>query len=273
MTSFDIRVALLGYVSAGKSTVLNALLQGKHSAVGKRRSTAGVNFFRVHTKEKTAGAGDAAIEDSLKTAVSPVAVNGSRPRDAINTVQSANETLEAIERDNAQLRESGALKESTFDVVLDEPLCEMRSDTKLVLIDVPGLNEAGSNDLYRTYVNAKWDTFDCVLTIVDVYQGVNTEEQVRLLELIKDNLRLRKNIPIIVLCNKVDDPEDEEVSDLVDEVRKKVEEIFTDGGLDQSATSGEVSLSSLLTRCVQSSAVVSAPGKQSSSSRFQCGND
>lgn len=45
-SSFDIRVAVLGYVSAGKSTVLNALLQGKYTEVAMRRTMAGVNSFR-----------------------------------------------------------------------------------------------------------------------------------------------------------------------------------------------------------------------------------
>lgn len=46
--SFELRVAVLGHVSAGKSTVINALLQGKFSQVGLRRTTAGVNSFRIH---------------------------------------------------------------------------------------------------------------------------------------------------------------------------------------------------------------------------------
>jgi GTPase SAR1 family protein len=48
--TFEIKVALLGHVSAGKSTVLNAMLRDKFSEVSMRRTTAGVNFFRLHTK-------------------------------------------------------------------------------------------------------------------------------------------------------------------------------------------------------------------------------
>jgi GTPase SAR1 family protein len=64
--TFEIKVALLGYVSAGKTTVLNALLRDKFSEVAMRRTTAGVNFFRVHTTSKgTNNGGD-------KTAENPV---------------------------------------------------------------------------------------------------------------------------------------------------------------------------------------------------------
>jgi GTPase SAR1 family protein len=70
--TFEIKVALLGYVSAGKSTVLNAMLQGKYSEVAMRRTTAGVNLFRIHEKKKiattttttTAAASSAASLDS-----------------------------------------------------------------------------------------------------------------------------------------------------------------------------------------------------------------
>ena len=180
--TFEIKVALLGYVSAGKTTVLNALLQGKFSEVSMRRTTAGVNFFRVYAPTKSS-----TLEpDNLRT---------------------AEHTLHEITNDNARLRQAKEIQESTFDIAIDEPLCEMHKDTKLVLVDIPGLNEAGSKDMYRDYVNSKWDTFDCVIVVMDVVQGVNTEEQVQLLELVKKNLMNNKNLPVIVLCNKVDDPE------------------------------------------------------------------
>jgi hypothetical protein len=38
----------------------------------------------------------------------------------------------------------------------------MRKDTKLV-VDIPGVNEAGSCDKYMKHVKEKWATFDCVV--------------------------------------------------------------------------------------------------------------
>jgi Elongation factor Tu GTP binding domain len=138
----------------------------------------------------------------------------------------ADHTLQTITHDNSILRQTNQIQESTFDVELDEPLCPMRNDTKLVLIDIPGLNEAGSKDIYQKYVNDKWSTFDCVIAVMDVMQGVNTEEQVQLLHMIKRNLVTKKKMPVIVLCNKVDDPDNHKIKMLVNEVRNKVKEIF-----------------------------------------------
>merc|ERR1740139_853632 len=61
---------------------------------------------------------------------------------------------------------------------------------------------------------------------MDAAQGVNTDEQVRLLQFARTNLKEVKDIPVIILCNKVDDSEDDELISLVNEVRSKVENIF-----------------------------------------------
>ena len=68
------------------------------------------------------------------------------------------------------------------------------------------------------YVAQKWDTFDCVVVVMDAVQGVNTEEQVKLLEFVKDKTEKIRTIPVIVLGNKVDHPDDKEVAALVGEV-------------------------------------------------------
>jgi hypothetical protein len=61
---------------------------------------------------------------------------------------------------------------------------------------------------------------------MDADQGVNTEEQVKLLEFVEANLNKYKMIPAFILCNKVDDPNDEELMALVEEVRGKVNDTF-----------------------------------------------
>jgi GTPase Era involved in 16S rRNA processing len=92
----------------------------------------------------------------------------------------------------------------------------------LVLVDIPGINEAGAGARYKEYVANKWNTFDCVVLVMDGRQGVNGVEQVELLNFIKMNGEEKKDVPVIILCNKVDDPEDEDQCLVVDEARKKV---------------------------------------------------
>ena len=56
-STFEIRIAVLGYVSAGKTTVINALLRDMYGQVGMRRVTAGVNYFRLHHHPSAVGGG------------------------------------------------------------------------------------------------------------------------------------------------------------------------------------------------------------------------
>jgi len=204
---FELKVALLGNVSAGKSTVLNALLKSRYSEVAMNRTTAGVNYFRLFQKP------DDGTADWQNTADNP---------------RTAESTLQEITKDNRTKltsSTSSTVQEKFFDVELDHDLISMRPDTRLTLIDIPGLNEAGT-DHYKKFVGERWHTFDCVVLIMDGKDGVNTQDQVFLLNLVKYYVTFVKEVPVIILCNKVDDPEDEEMSGLVDEARAAVEKLF-----------------------------------------------
>ena len=103
----------------------------------------------------------------------------------------------------------------------------MRKDTRLVLIDIPGINEAGdSSKKYKEYVELNWDTFDCVVVVLDAIQGVNTEEQGQLLKFVQQNNFIHKTIPTIIFGNKMDDLNDEGTINLIEETRSKTIEIF-----------------------------------------------
>jgi len=140
--------------------------------------------------------------------------------------RSAVSTYAEIKQDNVTLRDHDEVRTKTFDIELDKHLFEMRPDTKLVFVDIPGINEAGSSKKYLDYINDNWETFDCVVLIMDALQGVNLEEQVTLLQLVAINIKEKRDLPVIILGNKVDDPEDEEIRHLVQEVRSQVETTF-----------------------------------------------
>lgn len=223
---FEIKIALVGYVSVGKTAVLNALFRDKYSEMAMRRATAGVNHFRVTTAAETE---DMEVDDNNDGGEkwTATAVHVDNPRTAASILQ---ETTV----DNATLRESNVVQEKTFDVELDEPLCKMRKDTRLVVVDIPGINEAGTSSKYKDYVAEKWYTFDCVVVVMDGRQGVNTEEQVELLRFVEENCRTKKAVPVIVLCNKVDEPDDKEQQVLIKEARTAVENIFRVGDREKA---------------------------------------
>jgi GTPase SAR1 family protein len=232
-SAFEIRIALIGHVSAGKTTVMNALFREKYGEVSMGRTTAGINYFRISAKtnlEALVTGEDEGLEGKESTDANPSRAESkegmkwSAVEDREN--RTAKSTLAEIAADNAKLRELDEIQEKFFDIELDEVFCDMRKDTALVLVDVPGINEAGSGSKYKKFVDDKWNTFDCVVLIMDARQGVNTEEQVALLEFTKRNLKEKKDVPVLILSNKVDDPDDEEQGALVQEARQEVERVF-----------------------------------------------
>mmetsp|Transcript_30405 Transcript_30405/g.63470 ORF Transcript_30405/g.63470 Transcript_30405/m.63470 type:complete len:819 (-) Transcript_30405:70-2526(-) len=224
--SFEIRVALIGYVSVGKTTILNALLRDKYSEVSMKRTTAGVNLFRISLE----GDDDDENKNSSKKQEAENAEESKEQESSTWTVDeepvSAKQTLNEISHDNRILRDSSKIQEKVFDVKLKESFFEMRKSTKLVLVDIPGINEAGVNSKYKNYISENWMTFDCVIIVMDGRQGVNTEEQVELLKMARENCQKVKDISIVVVMNKIDDAEDEEQLALVDEARVALDRIF-----------------------------------------------
>jgi len=227
----EIKIALIGHVSVGKTTVLNALFREKYSEVSMRRTTAGVNYFRICPKKQKQTKKCSHFGDDVTavTTDSDITITASKQQwssllDA--DVRTADSTLKEIAADNATLRESTKVHEKFFDIEVEDVPCKMHDDTVLVVVDIPGINEAGSESKYQNYAREKWNTFDCVVLVMDGTKGVNDEEQVKFLQFAKENLKDKKNVPIIILCNKIDEPNDEEQTVLLDETRREVERIF-----------------------------------------------
>jgi GTP-binding protein EngB required for normal cell division len=209
---FDINVAIVGNVSAGKSTLLNAFLRAKYCEVSMKRATAGINYFRLHLKKQT---GPGTGRSTVKT---------QRTREFDSPV-SASATLKEISADNAVLRNETKIQEKYFDIMVEDNLCDMHPDTRLVLVDIPGVNEACMGVKYKEFLATKWRTFDCVIVVMDGKQGINTDDQINLLKMVKENQKVRWQ-PVIILCNKVDDADDREQNEMVSEACSEVEQIF-----------------------------------------------
>lgn len=163
-SQFEIRVAVIGYVSVGKSTVINALFGAEYGQVSMRRTTAVVNHFRICSHKKSIAVDETSIENDSVEIVE-------LPRSPSSTL------MESIE-DNAEYRNKDVVKEKTYDIQLDEPLHPMRDDTKLVVVDIPGINEADQNGRYRDFVNAHWHQFDVAIIVMDGRQGKKGKKKI-----------------------------------------------------------------------------------------------
>jgi GTPase SAR1 family protein len=221
--TFQIKIALIGHVSVGKTTLLNAILRNMHSEVSMRRTTAGVNYFCLYTckegvnvAENTNGNDTSILPNDLTKECTTIP----------NEIRSAESTLKEIAHDNKALRNENEVAEKYFDIEIEKDICEMRSDTHLVVVEIPGINEAGATTKYTKYIQDKWDTFDCAVVVMDAKLGVNTDDHLTLLSVVQKNLQERKNIPVIIVANKVDEPDDKEQALLLSELCATIEKTF-----------------------------------------------
>lgn len=219
---FEIKVALLGSPQSGKTTVLNALCKNKYGQVSTskrtRKSDASVNYFRITTSSS--------LSLPLETVEEPMLAESTlRGITQDNTTRFGNN--DNNKNDNVNKNETeNEIQEKWFEIELDEDVVDMRKDTRLVLVDIPGIGERGDDSKYTNYVDEHWSTFDCAVIVMDGKQGVSIDEEVFPLRLAQKNLKEKKDIPIIVLCNKVEDLDGDRQAELVEEARTAVEEVF-----------------------------------------------
>jgi GTPase SAR1 family protein len=220
--SCEINVALLGNVSAGKTTVLNALFRDKLGEVAMKRTTVGANYFHIYTKNHSTTA--CVTDGTYANADEDIAIR-TESDNSVDNKRSAKSILKEITEDNIRIRENNgeSVQEKHFDVELEGKLIPMIRDAILVLIDIPGINEAGTDNKYKEYVSKKWHTFDCVILVMDGKHD-GTDDQMFLLEFVKHNLATKK-VPIIILYNKID-YFSEVQEDLIRIAREQVEDIF-----------------------------------------------
>jgi GTPase Era involved in 16S rRNA processing len=228
--TFEINVALLGNVSAGKTTILNALFRDKYGEVAMKRTTVGANYFHIHSK-KTSTAQEKIVDGAEQ------GDNRSEWLKEVKDPRSAGSILQEITEDNSRITDANvdSVQEKHFDVELDDDIIPMAKDTRLVFIDIPGINEAGTDNKYKDYVSKHWHTFDCVLLVMDGKHDVRTDDQMFILKFVKENLVKRK-MPIIILCNKIDYISEEQ-EELIRITREQVEEIFCVKSRDQALRS------------------------------------
>jgi GTPase SAR1 family protein len=130
--TFEIRVALLGNVSAGKTTVLNALFREKYGEVAMKRTTVGANFFYVHTKANSSKSNnnDSELDDVVEESRTTGKLDCSVLTDAF---RSAGSILKEISEDNRRIREkdSDNVQEKKFDIEQDEEIVPTAKKAKI----------------------------------------------------------------------------------------------------------------------------------------------
>lgn len=178
-----IHVALVGAVSVGKSTLLNAMLTAKAAPMAMARSTAGET---IYLETDDAKADEAAQKHDL-----------------------------AKNRDSTIMMKTLKLQDIPKDIIPVPRIAGMfdRAHAAGMLVaihDLPGLNDARTKAAYHEFVRGRFTDYDVVVFVVDVQSGMNTSDEKDILALITAGVRSREveygiKTKVMVVVNKCDE--------------------------------------------------------------------
>jgi predicted GTPase len=204
----NISIALLGTVSSGKSTLLNSIFCQELSQSSMKRTTMNPYFFIENDKK-------------FNNLVNPKEIN--------NRISSINKEI-------VNKTESGGIQKECTEVVFEVGKIDIDilKNQYVNLIDIPGLNDAQTKNIYFKYLRDNFFKFNIVLFLVDIQSGLNTSDEMDILRLIVSETVRESNennriVYTLVVVNKCDDlqknPNGKDQLVLVGELQEMFEQV------------------------------------------------
>jgi GTP-binding protein EngB required for normal cell division len=179
-----VNICLVGCVSAGKSTILNAFFGQDYAQCKIKRTTMMPNKF-IETDDNS-------LVDSF---------------DIINT-----KIINTNKQIYTQTEEKNILNLDDYGVELTFYVgkMEMNIKNKICIYDIPGLNDARTKNIYYEYLKNNFHKFNIILFVVDIFSGLNTSDEMDILKFLSENIKMHetksnKNIHMLTIVNKADD--------------------------------------------------------------------
>ena len=177
----NIHIAILGPVSAGKSTLLNGLFATTYSQMKKKRTTMLPNIYQTTYNDKEV--------------------------DSFETIQKKNaESNETI----FKLRESNQYNQTHFKEIIHkvkpiEDFIELPDKKATYKInDLPGINDQDAQ-IYYDYVKNNSHNIDVYILVFDINSPLNRTDEVKILQEITSHVKNNNHGYVHILINKCDD--------------------------------------------------------------------
>jgi hypothetical protein len=178
----NINIAILGPVSAGKSTFFNSLYSNTCSDMKRKKTTMLPQIYKIFK--------DIKLVDSTET--------------IYERNKESNEKILEL-RENGQFNVQRDFVELIHNI---SPIPDFISipdkDTTYAILDMPGLN-CGGDTLYYDYIKKISKTIDVYLLVFDINSGLNTTDEINIIQLVVEQIQKNSNGYIHILINKCDD--------------------------------------------------------------------
>ena len=193
----QINVAIVGAVSAGKSTLLNTIFANTYSHCKIKRTTMTPQIY-YEFDGKGASKTSKTIRDEN--------------RQINENLIKKTEAQEQITLDDIQ--------EAKYIVPRIYRFTKLVKDVYLSVYDIPGLNDARTKDLYFQYLENNFHKFDIILFVVDINSALNTSDEIDILTKIvtnakNNNAKFGIQNKLIILANKCDEMSLDDSSNLM----------------------------------------------------------
>ena len=210
----NIHIAILGPVSAGKSTLLNGLFATTYSQMKKKRTTMMPNIYQTTFNDKEV--------------------------DSFEVIQKKNQdSNEQI----FKLRDEGKYNQTHFKEIIHKvkPIDDFIElpDKKATykINDLPGINDQDAQ-IYYDYVKNNSRNIDVYILVFDINSPLNRTDEVKILQEITNNVKANNHGYVHILINKCDDItfdgkdifkfDDEENQESYDECLKTINKFMKD---------------------------------------------
>jgi len=181
----SINIAIVGCISSGKSTLLNAIFVEQYSNMRIKRDTMVPQVYK-ETDDKSLFKSKA---------------------DILKLNSSINKKYQ-IDSETVFTKED--CKEIIHHIPKNNNFINMPDNIYINYYDIPGLNDCSTKDIYYEWFDENFYKFDIIIYIVDINSAMNTSDERDILNKVKDNIMKMKqdqgrSIKLIVLVNKCDD--------------------------------------------------------------------
>lgn len=188
---FDYSIAILGTVSAGKSTLLNGIFAKNFSDMNIRRTTMTPQMYQLSNTSR---------EDNYQQIVNQ---NVSLNKEYQKEIWNGEEIV-------------------IHDVNFPSNFIKNHPNINFRIYDIPGLNDQTTKDIYMGWVDKNFEIFDLAILVVDISSGFNTSDEVSVLNLIFKKMVDQPHVNLMILVNKCDEMVFDNGDFMIDEERQEI---------------------------------------------------